>query len=215
MEILFYRRLGAELAGQRPRPDVLHAGEYVLVGSLRWHRRHIPLPKDERADFRRARRVKCDEGKPGCLRCKRYGSQCGGYRTEIPKRKIVGAAHNSLRTILPNTQSRHDLIHKSAILPHSPGKRPSVSFFANELEHRYFRLFWDKVSLQLSGFFDSDIWRQLILQVSEMDESVRHAIVAVGALDMTIESAKVLTVPELSILNKHHQFALLQYSKAL
>ncbi|KAL3472889.1 hypothetical protein BJX99DRAFT_206543 [Aspergillus californicus] len=54
----------------------------------------------------RRRKVKCDETKPECLRCTRYGHQCTGYDR---KRRFVrghaGTAVENIQTLSPNSDS--------------------------------------------------------------------------------------------------------------
>jgi hypothetical protein len=88
--------------------------------------------------------------------------------------------------------------------------------FTNEQEYRYFWLFCDKVILELSGYFESGIWSQLILRASEQDEAISHAIIAIGALDIVLEGAKnSICAPISAEVGRHHQFALEQYSKTI
>jgi hypothetical protein len=55
-----------------------------------------------------------------------------------------------------------------------------------------------------------------VLQTCQSDPSIRHAVVAIAALDFTLESAKDFTRRgKKDDADFHHQFALLQYSKAI
>jgi hypothetical protein len=56
--------------------------------------------------------------------------------------------------------------------------------FRNEQENRYFRAFSNESAAQLSGYFDSDLWHRLVLQGCESNASIRHAVIAIGALDL-------------------------------
>src|ERR1700716_1350901 len=77
-------------------------------------------------------------------------------------------------------------------------------------------LFCNKTAYQLSGYFDSTLWSRLVLQTYQSDPSIRHAVVAIAALDFTLESAKDFTRRgKKDDADFHHQFALLQYSKAI
>jgi len=93
---------------------------------------------------------------------------------------------------------------------------PPTALFKDEREYRYFRLFCDKTAYQLSGYFDLTLWSRLVLQACQSDPSIRHAVVAIAALDSTLESAKGFTKRDKRAdTDLHHQFALLQYSKAI
>jgi hypothetical protein len=97
-----------------------------------------------------------------------------------------------------------------------PAAKPSSNLFQTDLEQRYFRVFCEKVTSRLAGFVNSPIWSQLILQASEQNESIRHAIIAVGALDITLQASKSATqVDPLAAMDEHHKFAITQYSKAI
>jgi hypothetical protein len=77
-------------------------------------------------------------------------------------------------------------------------------------------VFCEKVTTQLAGFVDSPIWNQLVLQASEQNEAIRHAIIAVGALDITLQASKATTqVDPMVAMDEHHRFAITQYSKAI
>ena len=93
---------------------------------------------------------------------------------------------------------------------------PYTTLFDTEQEHRYFQLFSDKVSGKLSAYFDSPIWSQFVFQASQQDESIRRAIIAIGALEMTAETAYASHhIVPLAVLDQHHQFAIQQYGKSI
>jgi len=171
-------------------------------------------------NFDRTRRIKCDETKPACLRCLKSGFTCEGYRD--PTRIRWKATRSKQESVL----LLEDGAWKSSYVPilplekwgsaSTPARQPNVNLFETQKEHQYFRLFCDKVTAQLSGYFVSPIWSQLILQVSERDESVRHAIIAVGALDIVLEGSKTISHVETSAhMDEHHAFALKQYGMAI
>jgi hypothetical protein len=75
----------------------------------------------------------------------------------------------------------------------------------------------------LSGFFDSEFWTRSVLQESNSEASIRHAVVALGALYKTLEKASesppgspenAATTPYDSAPT-HYYFALQQYDKAV
>jgi hypothetical protein len=94
--------------------------------------------------------------------------------------------------------------------------QPLSNLFSTDLEHRYFRVFCEKVATQLTGFIDSSIWNQLVLQSSEQNESVRHGIIALGALQITLQASKCATQAYSPVArDEHYTFAIKQYSKAI
>jgi len=88
---------------------------------------------------------------------------------------------------------------------------PPNSLFRNEQERRYFSIFCNQTSSQLTGLFSLDLWKRLVLQVSEQTPSIRYAVIALGALDPSSwrEPGKS---PE-EILRR--QFAYHEYSNAI
>ena len=72
----------------------------------------------------RARKVKCDETKPSCLRCVRFKTQCGGY----PK---------------PHMKSpRRPLLPKSSDAEMALQCPVSARLFESDQDLRYLRIFW-------------------------------------------------------------------------
>jgi hypothetical protein len=75
---------------------------------------------------------------------------------------------------------------------------------------------------ELSGFFDgtisSSFWTQLVLQESHNVTSIRHAIIALGAVSKSLDNApkshlKVNIIQDID--KKHHEQAVLQHLKAI
>jgi hypothetical protein len=96
--------------------------------------------------------------------------------------------------------------------------QPRNTLFGTEQEARYFRVFCDKVAIHLSGFYDLPLWNRLILQTAEQEESVRHGIISIGALQQTIDlriQQDDRYVAPFTALDEHHRFAVEQYSKAI
>lgn len=54
-------------------------------------------------------------------------------------------------------------------------------------EGQYFEVFCTHTASELSGFFDSAFWRRSVLQESHSEASIRHAVIALGALYKTLE----------------------------
>ena len=96
-------------------------------------------------------------------------------------------------------------------------------FILDSQEGQYFQLFRTHTASELSGFFDSDFWTRSVLQESHSEASIRHAVVALGALYKTLE--KVAESPPGSPESNptyhtdsaptHYNFALQEYGKAL
>ena len=157
----------------------------------------------------RARHLKCDERKPACQRCLKGGMKCDW--------KQVAMANPVVRrkVLMPKPQSSLAIVHA-----------PSERLLKSEHEQRYFRIFCDEISRELSGLFDSGLWSRVVLQACESEPGIRYSVVAIGALGYT---SKILTArppilsstPDLALklchdeAQKHHRFALKQYGIAI
>jgi hypothetical protein len=95
------------------------------------------------------------------------------------------------------------------------------SMFESESDYRYFKLFESKTAKSLSGYFDTDLWGRLILQTCEHEEFAKHGVLALAALNKTIETSAILQVSSGSTenlyqtVNSHHEVALKHYAKSL
>ena len=98
-------------------------------------------------------------------------------------------------------------------------KDPSEPLFSTERDYRYFDIFCNKTAFQILPYYDAGIFRQMLLQACVSEPSLRHAVVALGALDMKDDS--LLDFQSLSLEEKeksphvHHLNALQEYSVAI
>lgn len=119
--------------------------------------------------------MKCDEKKPACQRCISTGRICDGYgiwgggnaygsSNKAPSLSNLSLAHNKkiLGPLKVVTMSQK---HRIAGLPASIG-------------FEYFRKY---TSTKLPGLFESGFWDSLVLQASEQEPAVLHAVTALGA----------------------------------
>lgn len=85
-------------------------------------------------------------------------------------------------------------------------------------EERYFNLFRDSTSFKISSSFEDDPFRTIILQACNRD-SIRHAVIAIGALDQSTKADEQHGVSSSgrrsSNSNIHHKNAIRQYAQAL
>jgi hypothetical protein len=169
----------------------------------------------------RIRRVKCDETKPSCRRCLRFNGECDGYEVDLTR--------TPSKVIMPKTLA--PLAPK--LVPSTPTESPTSAFgdelwstsSVGDLEYRYFRFFHEKTISRLSGYLGESMWNRLVLQACETEPSIRHAVIAIGALDMAFESGEIRhngkrpmfpqTGENRGNAGSHHQFALEQYAKAI
>jgi hypothetical protein len=169
----------------------------------------------------RIRRVKCDETKPSCRRCLRFNGECDGYEVDLARTLSKMIMPKSLAPIAPK------------VVPSTPTESPTSAFGHDlwpassngDLEYRYFRFFHEKTVFRLSGYLDETLWNRLVLQACETEPSIRHAVIAIGALDMAFESGEIAqnsnrpaspqTDETRGQIASHHRFALQQYAKAI
>jgi hypothetical protein len=80
------------------------------------------------------------------------------------------------------------------------------------VEGRYFRLFHEKLALDLSGSFEAPFWTRLIPQQCHHEPAIKHAIFALTALYKSAISSKTHTV---NWADEHVKFALVKQSQAI
>jgi hypothetical protein len=160
----------------------------------------------------RKRRVKCDEAKPSCQRCLIFGFKCDGYAVDVNEEPVSTA-----------------LILVKPLLPKPSSLRPPPihaiwgALLLNEQEYRYFRVFCDQTVSSLSGFFDVLLWGRPVLQACELNPTICHAIIAIGALDKTLDTTSQARYGMGPVQQRagaldgeaHYKFAVQQYAKAI
>lgn len=161
------------------------------------------------------RRVKCDETKPSCLRCVRFGHQCDGYSNKTP---LKPTSSKPSRTLVPKSPSGSDSpgADSSGFRPYHSYPvaqlciAPKPSLFENQHEYQAFQSFCSRTSAQLSSPISVDLWTRLMLQACETSPSIRDAVIAIGNHELSSPSPW----PESSVGTLRHQFAFQQYSKS-
>lgn len=143
------------------------------------------------------RRIKCDEGKPACAKCLNTGRKCDGYQRR-------GSSSSEIMKIHPGNSMSEVL----------PLRNPSVEFFGSEQERRCFHFFRNKTVLQLSGFFESDLWNHWVLQACHHEPAIRHAVIALGSLHERFETEDKSVVGS-NLDAVQGGFALEQYNHAI
>ena len=137
----------------------------------------------------RARRVKCDEGKPTCSNCDRTGRKCDGYGPR------------------PSQQAQ-------GLVPSNPNASLGVTLPGTSIERRHFNYFQHRTASDLAGHFNSGFWSQLVPQVSHCEPAVRHAVLALGSLHETLNNnGQEFGTRPLSISGR--ETSLQQYDKAV
>ena len=138
----------------------------------------------------RIRRVKCDEGKPNCVRCSSTGRKCDGYPVKSVTRKEIC------------DEFRRNTTFRALLKVQSHG-------FESNRECQVFDYFRLMTASRSGLFFGSEFWTGRVLQISHEDTAIRHAVLALGALQLERESGGPLA------RNKHCGFALQSYTQAV
>ncbi|KAI0110171.1 hypothetical protein F4814DRAFT_426063 [Daldinia grandis] len=100
----------------------------------------------------KARKVKCDEGKPRCNRCITTGRACSGYVTKPSS----GLLWNRPRQLFQSIDSAS--------------------------EGRALHFFCEKTAQFLSGASEPYFWTHLVMQFSNFEPAVRHSVIAISSL---------------------------------
>ncbi|KAE9363550.1 hypothetical protein N431DRAFT_550357 [Stipitochalara longipes BDJ] len=152
----------------------------------------------------KARRVKCDEGKPTCKRCARSLIKCDGYLQARQEIRATVRKQKVQRTIEPREPT-------TAILCRSPDN----SQFLDDGEYYYFQMFCNQTAPQLSSctqWTANQLWGQLVPQASEAEPCIRHAAIAIGALDFNNWAS---WVRRQDMTNTRRQIAYREYHRAI
>ncbi|KAI0133152.1 hypothetical protein F4776DRAFT_626239 [Hypoxylon sp. NC0597] len=198
------------------------------------------------------RRIKCDEKRPSCTQCARSRKECKGYPPP-PRAKVfeevriaprpngghiarISPANDAVqplrsqppvRSAVARPESNKGFV-KGLTPPQTPIEtsltlhRPAMLPF-NSREGQYFQLFRERTASELSGFFDSSFWTRSVLQECHSEESIRHSVVALGALYKTLEkmSESPPSSPSSAVVDptdnavQHKEVAFKHYSLAL
>jgi hypothetical protein len=100
-----------------------------------------------------------------------------------------------------------------------PKSGPVEPRFRNESDRRYFEIFCSKTAYEILPCFDVDVVRLMLLQACESEPCIRNAVIAIGALDKTFQTAQdveniYFNDPSVKP-SEHHCQALRQYAKAV
>ncbi|KAB8295039.1 hypothetical protein EYC80_006982 [Monilinia laxa] len=153
------------------------------------------------------RRVKCDETKPSCMRCKNFGRKCDGYEYS-PKDKPAWLKGPTISTG----------ISQEFIEPPPVSIPPSISVinFRDDQDAQYFDFFRRETVFELAGGSQKKLFNVIILQSCHTDTSVRHAATAIAALSKAMKASKHMDQNEGEAgfqriseqVEIHHQYAL-------
>jgi hypothetical protein len=162
---------------------------------------------DQTNDLNRARRVKCDETKPCCMRCQNLRLECGGYKV---KQKSTKPTHRLL-PLIPKIKPLSAMVVPLTMSPTQP-------FFANVQESNYFKVFAGTTSRNLGEYFDTPLWCHIVLQASEQEYFIKDAIIALGALNKNHDITTAIGDSAGSAVragSAHYQVAFRHYGKSI
>ncbi|RDW66109.1 hypothetical protein BP6252_09744 [Coleophoma cylindrospora] len=167
-----------------------------------------PLPHDAS----RIPELTCDETRPACQRCTRFGRVCDGYDVDRPKQDAPAVTSSFVKY--------RPLLKKPVALI---TKQPAAQVYGNNDEFQSFRLYCEDVAPRLAGEMQAQLWSRLLLQASQDQPYIRNAIFAIGALSKTHRGGGVGAYRYKTIgtgdtelaLQQYHSFALQHYDKFL
>ncbi|KAH8802540.1 hypothetical protein F5884DRAFT_802293 [Xylogone sp. PMI_703] len=134
-------------------------------------------------------------------RCQEYGAFC---QYNVPRSHVAATS--------PPRKRGCDLVPIQPRLPLLRVSSPSSSFLCDEVEGRYFQLFHEELAFDLSGYFKTPFWRQLIPQQCHHEPAIKHAVLALSALYKSAISSKSHMA---NLDNEHFKFALVQQGQAI
>ncbi|GAP84596.1 putative Zn2 Cys6 DNA-binding protein [Rosellinia necatrix] len=148
----------------------------------------------------KARRVKCDEGRPSCHRCSSTGRVCDGYG-------VWGggaAAKQGARAISPRTLSE--------------SVRHAVSSHYGKLsaeQETCFRWFRYRTYTKLPLPFITPFWHTLVLQACAAEPAILHAALALGSAHQRESLEEGAARQSWVALDAQQGFMLREYGKAI
>jgi Zn(2)-Cys(6) binuclear cluster domain-containing protein len=121
----------------------------------------------------RARRIKCDETKPSCMRCVKTHRKCDGYPLpKLPRRptpaQLALYSERSAQSVIPT-------------IPAAPPADPDW----DPAEQRAFSFYRHCSGLNLFGTAASPVWNSIIPALCHREPAIRHAVVVVSHLHET------------------------------
>ncbi|KAI5917468.1 hypothetical protein F4810DRAFT_696225 [Camillea tinctor] len=152
---------------------------------------------------------------------------CEGYAPPKVKRTAVRTERLLLPKLAPHIQTTSPAITpalRPADRQDSIPPMPSFGFEFDDDDRWYFVLFRDQVAHQLSPYYQSHFWTRTSLRDSMVNKCIRHSILSIGAYARALmelreehpwhtEMSRPWWPP--TVLNRHHQAALVHQAKAL
>ncbi|KAG4026033.1 hypothetical protein MFRU_046g00390 [Monilinia fructicola] len=139
----------------------------------------------------KSRRVKCDEAKPGCMRCVRFGHKCEGYAyfqtagvkptvvTNIAPRALIPRV--GYLPISPSTSPTSVASTTSSILSQPESSVSPPSTWRDRNGEVCFRNFVSEITGSLGSF---EVWWRLVFLGCQSSQLVFDAVHMIGSLDL-------------------------------
>ncbi|KUJ09393.1 uncharacterized protein LY89DRAFT_286120 [Mollisia scopiformis] len=162
------------------------------------------------------RRIKCDEGKPFCMRCTLTGRQCDGYRQ--PSQLKGTAPHPmqiaKLRPATPALQL-HLVIKLNHRIPPQLTEYPDRT----HCEHRSLEYFRCCTATVMSHWLVENFWKYQLPQTANSEPATRHAMIALAKIheDVEIQREGIPNDPRLApeVSARRSQYARHHYNIAV
>lgn len=90
----------------------------------------------------------------------------------------------------------------------------AFGFSQNERETRCFQYFYERTAPALAGYSGSIFWSPFVLQVSQREKSIWHAIIALGSLHENFEKGQNI-IGVNSLRREKDAFAIQEYLAAI
>lgn len=145
--------------------------------------------------------MKCDEAKPACQRCTRFGTECDGYGAIQGRRKPITGETKDLRRKATGAQG---LAIQAAI---------SVYPETGSEDRHYFQYFREETITELCAGYDEPLWNRILLQACHEAPFIQHITLSIAALGRAERAKQAKDSLGESIA--HERYALRKYSTSL
>lgn len=130
----------------------------------------------------RRRRIKCDEQKPVCIRCRNANFQCEGYAAP---RRLSHTSSRSMTLLSKHNSASPSSKDSSASPPDSTSSFPEISLRHKDWRREQLPLYHHFVTTTVVRLFRKDhvtFWRDDVVQMSHGMDLVYEALLAIGAI---------------------------------
>jgi len=155
----------------------------------------------------RIRHIKCDEGRPVCLKCQDTGRTCDGYLSDTKRRT---ALNNKALFTTPVIERKPFMRSHRSLIP-AP---LNLAVTGTTPERQCFEYFCLQIGQELSTALQSEPTYQFVLQACYADDAVKAAVIAIGSMGQRLRIDQVLTSNNQEA-NAFQRFAQVQYCKAI